>query len=78
MITLYDTETNDAIGQITPEQLEFLIAQLEEESIEDQDYYINQATVDWFEQRGADQALLDVLREGLGERDEMEIRWDRA
>lgn len=75
MIQLYDTETGAAVGAISQEQLRFLISRLEEESLEDQDYYINVATLDWFESEGADPALLATLRQALGNRQAMELRW---
>jgi hypothetical protein len=78
MIQLHDAESGAPIGPITDAQLEFLVDRLEEESPEDRDYYINQATVDAFEQDGADPALVALLRKALGERDEMEIRWTRT
>ena len=78
MIQLYDKDTGAPLGALTEEQLQFLADQLEEESPEDQDYYINAPTLDAFEEAGADPALLALLREALGEREEMEIRWTRA
>ena len=78
MIQLFDTETGASLGSITDEQLQFLFSQLEEESTEDTDYYINAPTLDMFETRGADPALLVLLRQALGARQEMEIRWTRA
>ncbi len=78
MIQLQDAESGAPIGPITDAQLEFLVDRLEEESPDDRDYYINQATVDAFEQKGADPALVALLRKALGERDEMEIRWTRT
>jgi processive 1,2-diacylglycerol beta-glucosyltransferase len=78
MIQLHDKDTRAPIGTITEAQLQFLIDQLEEESSEDQDYYINEATIDLFEQRGADTALVALLRSALKGRTEMEIRWSRA
>ena len=78
MIQLYDNETGAPLGAITEEQLRFLIDQLEEESTEDQDYYINEPTLEAFEEAGADPALLALLRKALGEREEMEIRWARS
>jgi len=42
MPKLYNATTGAELGEITDEQLEFLQDQLEEESAEDQDYYINQ------------------------------------
>lgn len=78
MIELHDKDTGARIGAISEAQLQFLIDQLEEESSEDQDYYINVTTVDLFEQRGADKALIALLRSALKGRTEMEIRWSRA
>ena len=78
MIQLYDKDTGAPLGAITEEHLQFLADQLEEESPEDQDYYINAPTLDAFEEAGADPALLAMLRRALGEREEMEIRWTRA
>jgi processive 1,2-diacylglycerol beta-glucosyltransferase len=54
MITLFDTETNQPVGQITEEQLRFLMNQLEEESTMDRDYYIDLDTLDILEEAGAD------------------------
>ena len=78
MIQLHDAESGAPIGPITDAQLEFLVDRLEEESPDDRDYYINRATVDGFEEEGADAALVALLRKALGERDEMEIRWTRT
>jgi hypothetical protein len=77
MIHLFDDETGAPVGTITEDQLQYLTDQLEEESPEDTDYYINRDTLDIFEQDGADPTLLHVLRTALGTREEMEIRWER-
>ena len=77
MIQIHDKDSGARIGTLTEEQLQFLIGQLEEESGEDQDYYINETTVDLFEENGADKALITLLREALNGRTEMEIRWSR-
>ena len=75
MIKLYDKDTGVFLGTITEVQLQFLIDQLEEESTEDTDYYINQATLDLFEETGADADLLALLRQALGTREDIEIQW---
>jgi processive 1,2-diacylglycerol beta-glucosyltransferase len=75
MITLLDAQTDAEIGQITQEQLNYLINDLEEESAEDTDYYINLDTLDMFAQQGVDPALLALLRKALGDRQDMDIRW---
>jgi processive 1,2-diacylglycerol beta-glucosyltransferase len=78
MIQLYDTDTQALLGEITEQQLQFLIDQLEEESSTDQDYYIDRPTLDMFAEAGIDPALLALLQQGLGNRAEMEIRWTRS
>jgi len=77
MIKLYDKDSIVLLGAITEVQLQFLIDQLEEESAEDTDYYINQATLDLFEEAGADADLLTLLRQALGTREDIEIQWVR-
>ena len=78
MITIYDEATDTVHGTITEAQLQFLVNHLEEESAEDTDFYINQATVDMLEQDGADAGLLKLLRTALGGRADMDIRWVRG
>ena len=77
MLKLFDAATNAEIGSLTEAQLQFLIDQLEEESTEDRDYYINLETLDIFEDAGADPALVTMLRTALGGRSEMDVRWER-
>jgi hypothetical protein len=77
MIKLYDQAGGALLGEVSEEQFQFLVDLLEEESLEDQDYYLNQATLAMLEQAGADPQLLAVLRQGMGNREEMDIRWSR-
>jgi hypothetical protein len=77
MIRLFDNDTGAPAGSITEEQLHYLIDQLEEESPNDTGYYISRETIELLEDNGGDPALIAVLRTALGERDDMEIRWDR-
>ena len=53
MFTIYDEATDAVYGTLNETQLQFLMDHLEEESAEDTDFYINQATVDMLEQDGA-------------------------
>jgi hypothetical protein len=75
MITIYDSQSGSQIGLLTEAQFQFLTDHLEEESAEDQDYYINVATID---AQGADPELIAMLRRALGTREEMDIRWEEA
>jgi processive 1,2-diacylglycerol beta-glucosyltransferase len=77
MIKIYDQTSGRVYGSITEAQLQALISQLEEESREDRDYYINAATVDLFEEKGVDAELVRLLRNALGDREDMDIRWAR-
>ena len=78
MIQLHDKDTGTWICTITEDNLQYLIDQLEEESPEDKDYYINETTLDIFEERGADKALITLLRGALNGRTGMEIRWSKS
>jgi hypothetical protein len=77
VIGLIDNESGKPIGTISEEQLKVLMDQLEEESTEDQDYYIDGTTLDWFEDERVDSALTALLRKALGSREGMEIRWTK-
>ena len=77
MIEIRDKETGKPLGTISETQLQFLIDNLEEEYVEDMDYYINQITLDMFEERGIDAGLLKLLRDALGTREDMEIVWSK-
>jgi processive 1,2-diacylglycerol beta-glucosyltransferase len=78
MVELRDKETGRVVGSITEDQLQFLIDQLEEESLEDTDYYIDGPTLEMFAEKGIDGQLLALLQEALGNRDGMEIEWRRS
>jgi hypothetical protein len=77
MIELRDKDSGAAIGTITEEQLKFLVDQLEEESADDKDYYLNTTTLDMLATKEIDPDLLTVLRGALGDREEMEVEWSR-
>ena len=77
MINIREKGTEKPLGQISEEQLQYLIDHLEEEWLEDQDYAITPLLLQVFEEQGADSALVSLLRDALGGRDEMEIVWSR-
>jgi processive 1,2-diacylglycerol beta-glucosyltransferase len=78
MITLRNKETGAELGVVTEEQLQFLVDQLEEESEEDRDYYINRPMLEMLESNGADSALLELLKKAMGDREDVEIEWSRS
>jgi hypothetical protein len=77
MIDLYNADTNQLIGSITEADLQVLVDGLEEESAEDQDYYITAATIELLGDGRATEHLLKLLRTALGSSDGVEIRWER-
>lgn len=77
MINLREKGTDKALGQISEEQLQYLIDHLEEEWLEDQDYVITPLLLQVFDEQGADPQLVALLRDALGGRPEMEIVWSR-
>lgn len=78
MIKLHDKNTQELIGEISEAQLQFLIDELVEEDDTDQDYYINKDLLEQFEQKKGDAALIQMLRDALGARDDMDIIWTRS
>jgi hypothetical protein len=77
MIDLYVADTNVFIGSITEADLKVLVDALEEESSEDQDYYIDAATIDVIGDGRATEHLLHLLRTALGSSEGLEIKWKR-
>jgi hypothetical protein len=77
MIDLYNTATDQLIGTITEAELKVLVDRLEEESAEDQDYYIDTATIDLMADGQATAHLLKLLRAAVGSSEGVEIRWQR-
>ena len=77
MIKVYNEDTGVLIGEISDEQLRFLVGELVEESLDDVDYYLSEATVDMLEADGADADLVSLLRQALGESGEVNIIYRR-
>lgn len=75
MATLYDNDTDQLLGSISAAQLQFLIDSMEEESTQDQDYYLDEPTLDYLAGRGGDAGLVALLRAALAGRDSVTIRW---
>ena len=63
------------VGEISEDQLDFLIDNLEEEWPEDRDYYISKPMLDMLAQRGADAGLMRLLTDALAGREEVDILW---
>jgi hypothetical protein len=73
-VRLYNKDTNQLLGDITDEQLQELIDLFEEEHDEDRDYYVNADTITYMKDKGADDALVTLLSEHIGD-DGIEVEW---
>jgi len=77
MIDLFNAETDEKIGSITEPDLKVLVDGLEEESSEDQDYFIDAATIELLADGRATEHLIGLLRKAVGTSEGVEIRWQR-
>jgi hypothetical protein len=78
MVKVFNKATNELLGRISDEELAFLRDQLEEEGVNDRDYYIRRETIEEFEQSAdATEHLVTVLKTGLRNDEAVEIRWER-
>jgi hypothetical protein len=68
----HDPETcgRESLGTISESQLDQLIDNLEEEFEEDEDYWIDQATIEYLREQGADEGLLRLLEKAVAGSDE--------
>ncbi len=77
-LKLMNEETGKVIGEVNEVEMRFLVDMLEEESVEDADYFVNQDTIDMLEVRGGDPELIALLRQAVGGTDGIEITWEPA
>jgi processive 1,2-diacylglycerol beta-glucosyltransferase len=74
MVRLRDKDTGADLGEISDEEMQFLQDQLEEESAEDVDYYINREELEvWRAAGSAPPTLLDMLQRAMGDREGIEV-----
>ncbi|TWI06028.1 hypothetical protein IP90_00290 [Luteimonas cucumeris] len=76
MPKLYDKATNRLLGHISQDDVDLLIAQFEEESSRDRDYYVNNDTFLMLTDAGASSTLLDAIKSALDLHGEADIRWE--
>jgi len=78
MPRLYDKSDDRLLGEISQEDLDLLIAQLEEESAHDRDYYIDNDTFLRLVDSGASSVLLDAIKSALDIHGECDVRWEAS
>jgi len=77
VIDVYKQASNELVGSITEADLKVLSDALEEEGVDDQDYYITAATIDVIADGRATEHLIGLLRKALGSSEGIDIRWLR-
>ena len=77
MISLHDENSGQLIGTISEEQLQFLIDELEEEGVDDQDYAITPLLLEVWESEKKQPELSAMLKTALGSREEMNLVWEK-
>jgi hypothetical protein len=78
MVKVFNKATNELLGRISDEELAFLRDQLEEEGVNDRDYYIRRETIEEFQNSAdATEHLVTILKTGLRNDEAVEIRWER-
>jgi len=78
MIMLYNQESSEQLGAINDEDFQFLQTSLEEESVEDDTYYIDEATIELLRGSGASESLLGMLSRAVGGSGGCEVQWREA
>lgn len=76
MPKLFEKSSDRLLGTITDGELAFLVGQLEEESRDDRDYYVDADTVEMLVEAGAPEHLVGLLRAALGAQGDAEVRWE--
>ena len=76
MIRFFDNENENEIGEITEVQLDQLVEELADESLDEYTYNINPKVISYLEGNGADSGLISLLKRALGSRTSMELRYD--
>lgn len=76
MYALYIKSDHRYIGDLSDEELQFLIDNLEEESLTDTDYDMTRLTLEYLRGNGLSPHLAQLLESALGEQDDVEIVYE--
>ncbi|MDE0301171.1 MAG: hypothetical protein OXN17_21290 [Candidatus Poribacteria bacterium] len=73
---LIDSEKEAEMGIITDDQVQFLIDNLAEDGVEDEEFYINEDVLEFLAENGCDEELLSLFAEGLEGRTDLAIHYE--
>lgn len=77
MPRLFNEATGAPLGTISDADLQFLVDQLEEEDREDDDYFVDAATIEMLEAQGAPEALVSLLRAAVADTEGVDLRYEK-
>ena len=63
------------VGEVSEDQLDFLIDNLEEEWGDDQEYFLNKEMIEMLQQKGAEPELIETLKQALGDKEDVDVVW---
>jgi len=78
MVKLYDKTSGKYLGRISDDELQFLIDNLEEESMTDVDYYLNRTVFNLLKEKGMSENLAKMIEQAMGKKDDIEISYERV
>lgn len=76
MPRVYRIDTDKEIGEIADDQLAIIVKQLEDEHDQDDEYFIDQDTLELLSDNNVDPEVIAKLEKALGDDDDMTIAWD--
>jgi hypothetical protein len=76
MYALYVKSDHRYIGDLSDEELKFLVDNLEEESLTDTDYDLTRLTLEYLRGNGLSPRLAQLLDGALGDQDDIEIVYE--
>ena len=77
MPTLHDASSGALLGEVSEDDARLLVDQLEEETIDDDDYFVDANTIDMLETAGASDALVTLLKNAVGTSDGIDVRVEK-
>ena len=76
MYALYVKSDHRYLGDISDDELKFLVDNLEEESLDDTDYDLSRLTLEYLRGNGLSPRLAQLFDGALGDQDDIEIVYE--
>jgi hypothetical protein len=76
MYALYVKSDHRYLGDISADELKFLVDNLEEEGLDDTDYDLSRLTLEYLRGNGLSPRLSQLLESALGDQDDIEIVYE--